>query len=196
MSYLIGEKESSTVLGVGFVVTQENAEEVGNAVQLAEECGVKFIRFKPDIRGPTALSWRTWNRAREKIAELQRPAKGPCRIVLTDVPWHQYRVPTAGKCWCQLLCATIGPDARLYPCDHLTAGTPAATRGSLKGLSFKQVWESAHPQIGKRCPECLLCPPFAWRVNELAEELFILYQQYDRGMVKKWINDALGGQNE
>lgn len=186
------KKSLLTKLGLGFVVTQGNAHEVTDAIDLAKEVGSHFIRFKPDIRGMHAISWRTWKEAEAKIEQYQLKEKS-LDIIMTDAGWPHYRMPVVDRCWAQYFYTTVGSDNSVYPCDHLTANGRETALGSL-GI-FRDIWEnySANDKLGRRQRQCILCPPFGWRLNRLVEQLHVLYKENKNNWdtVKKWVDKAL-----
>jgi hypothetical protein len=178
-----------TQVGLGFVVTQENAHEVVAAISLANEIGTDFIRFKPDIRGMHAIAWRNWREAERRIKENQPESK--TRVIITDAGWTHYRVPAVDRCWAQFLYSTIGADGGLYPCDHLTGNGGNTCFGTLG--SFRELWmrASKEARIGVRHRECMLCPPLGWRVNRFLGQLYALSTYNDWDRVEEWISGAL-----
>ncbi|MEW6350112.1 MAG: radical SAM protein [Thermodesulfobacteriota bacterium] len=182
-------KSLPTQVGIGFVVTQMNAHEVQEAIDLANNIPVRYVRFKPDIRGMHALSWRNWREAEKKIKD--KMATASVRIVITDPGWTHYRAPAVNRCWAQFFYSTIGADGKLYPCDHLTGNGEDASLGALG--SFDQLWKTAvkKGRVGVRDPECALCPPLGWRVNRFLDQLYTLYDCNGWDLVKEWVDAAL-----
>ncbi|MEW6114546.1 MAG: hypothetical protein AB1664_20600, partial [Thermodesulfobacteriota bacterium] len=193
---LVKSEKRHTKVGLGFVVTQENADEVESAIRLADEWGVEFIRFKPDIRGMHAIGWRNWREAEAKILNMvKKQSNGRVKVVITDTGWTHYRVPAVDKCWAQFFYSTVGADGKLYPCDHLTANGGEAQLGTLG--SFEKLWGNAWAEgrIGVRHRECTLCPPFGWRVNRFLGQLYALYIYNDWNLVEQWVAKALAARN-
>lgn len=190
-------KQKNTKVGIGFVVTQSNFFEVLEAITLAKELGVSFIRFKPDIRGMQAIAWRNWKEAVSVIKNCQLAEKDNAKfeIIITDTGNPHHRIPVIDRCWSQYFYSTIGADNQIYPCDHLTT-TQAAMMGDCRQFNIK--WEHGvnNNIIGQRHRQCVLCPPFSWRLNRLVSQLYHLYvnQDCNWGVINQWITTALHSQ--
>lgn len=188
----IEQDELATKVGFGFVVTRQNFEEVGDAVRVAGECGVHFIRFRRDIQRPDAIGWRQWREARRNILK-QRDVQGKTlpEIWITDIQRSHWS-PHTDDCLSQRYYVTVGPDGLVYPCDHLTGMGEACALGDLRKLSLKKIFEKASGvrarnrlcAVGLYCSQC---PPFNQRANRLLTELKVLYDQYPWRQLKEWI---------
>ncbi len=195
------EANENSEVGIGFIVTQENAHEVIKAIVMAETIGVRFIRFKPDIRRVGGISWEAWitaeNMIRSKQLEIIKKKKTgeECvtDIIVTEVPLFQHMTPRLERCWLQYFVTTVGPDGNVYPCDHLTANGQKITLGDLQAKPFPQIWQKPlhRDSLGGNCPECQICPPFGWRLNRLLDELYILYKGYGTDGLNVYIDNAL-----
>lgn len=178
-----------TQVGFGFVVTQRNFMEVETAIAVARSRGVNFIRFRRDIHRPDAISWRAWREARRAIlAASHQQREGP-QIWLTDIPRRHWSVESA-VCWAQKYCVTVGPDARVYPCDHLTSVGEHCAFGSLRDRTLEQILCNANSEkrlcsVGAYCSQC---PPFNQRANRLLSELAVLHEQYGWEQLKGWMS--------
>lgn len=188
----IRRSKKPTQVGIGFVVTQGNTHEVTEALDLASEIGAHFIRFKPDIRGTHAIPWRNWKKAEARIRIKQKESdKKQLNVIITEAGWSHYRVPSADRCWSQFFYTTVGSDGNLYPCDHLTANGRENVIGELG--TFQNVWEAAitDGRVGLRQRQCILCPPFGWRLNRLVAQLYVLYRSNEWVSVKELVDKAL-----
>jgi radical SAM protein with 4Fe4S-binding SPASM domain len=164
--------------GIGFVVTQTNADSVEAAVELAQSWSADFIRFKPDIRPSHGIAWRTWLEARRRIS-LATPQNDKLKVYTTPTTWPVGRPGPARRCWSELLCTTITGDGKVYRCDHL-AGLSEPI-GDLKKQEFGTIWNARWMQNRERYRKtlelidrrteshCALCPPFAAYVNRAIE---------------------------
>lgn len=195
LRHQIDLKGSRTKWGIGFVITQINAHEVQKAVELANELDADFIRFKPDIRGMQAVHWRNLKEAVAKI-RAEQVKGGKTDIIFTETGAHHHRVPSSGICWSQFFYGTVGPDNQLYLCDHQTTN-PLAALGDCR--EFKEIWNkrAEDGDIGRKHPGCLLCPPLAWRLNRMIDQLYSLYKTQEESwpVVEDWINAALETRN-
>ncbi len=173
---------------LGFVVTQMNAKELAQgAVRLGEKLGADVLRFKPDIRMPRSISYRTWTEFKKQIAQ---PTNRKPRLVLTEIPLNSSAPPVTEKCWSQYYCPAVGPDGHLYLCDHLSGRLGKAQLGSLYEKSFEAIWTAAWEQLGKRQVSCFLCPPSKNRINRFLTELHSIRQNCPDDFAR-WLNDSI-----
>jgi MoaA/NifB/PqqE/SkfB family radical SAM enzyme len=184
--------ELTAQIGLGFVITQQNAHEVRKMIKVGERLAVDFVRFKADLRGPNSISWRTWREA-EKMIQKEIAEERDMDIILTNVASYHYRAPVTDQCWVQRLTCTVGPDGCVYPCDHLTACDKSVSLGNLREKTFKEIWEKSVWPNGKRLKECSVCPPFNWRTNRLLDEINVLSTCYTSDTVKARFLDNLQG---
>lgn len=115
--------KATTKIGIGFVVTQRNHEEVEKIMEEAnKEFGVDFIRFKRDIHLPNSIAWRTWfeTKARIEDAIVKKSYPKIDNIYITDLPWQHWNGNTE-DCISHKFCLTVGADKKIYTCDHLTS---------------------------------------------------------------------------
>lgn len=179
-------------MGIGFVVTQRNYVEVADAINLARDMGASFIRFKPDIRYIHAIAWRNW---KEAYSEIRNPKEkeGNFEIIITETGGSHHYVPVLDRCWSQYFYSTVGADNKIYPCDHLTSVHKTAL-GDCR--QFKEEWGKGlkNNLIGRRQPQCMLCPPLSWRLNRLISQLYNLYKlgEVPWDKIIKWIPEAIG----
>lgn len=181
-------------LTVGFVVTQMNAREIGLCgIRTAEDLGAGLVRFKPDIRLPRSVSYRAWGEACEQIQKQikdGRSIRNGIRVVVNEFPLASTAAPILEQCWSQFFCTTLGPDGRIYPCDHITGRGGFAAMGSLYENRFDTIWKRNWQNLGVRTSSCHLCPPFSSRLNRFLGELATLKKFNDWSQVKKWLMGA------
>lgn len=197
LAQAVRSRDTPTKVGIGFVVTQANFEDIGAAIDVADDVGAHFIRFKPDIRGLASFTWRTWKVAEERVCSIRdewpqgsTTGTGGLEIICTSVPWHQYQIPKNGRCWAQYFFTCIGADGMMYACDHLTG--IGESLGNLNNESFRTIWERSWGRLGKACANCTLCPPYNWCLNRMFDELDILREQYGWERLAPWIEQVLG----
>jgi radical SAM protein with 4Fe4S-binding SPASM domain len=186
------EPTCRTKVGFGFVVTQQNYEEVTGAVDVARECNVDFIRFRRDIHRPDAIGWREWREARSTILRLKdNEREHTPEVCLTDIQRRHWS-PHTDDCLSQRYYVTVGSDGLVYPCDHLTGMGEVCALGDLRKQTLEQIFQEASKKTAKKhlCAvglHCSQCPPFNQRANRLLDELKVLYDQYPWNQLKVWI---------
>ena len=189
---LTKQKSDSTKVGLGFVITQRNSEEVDDFYDLAKKCRVDFVRYKPDIRPSARLSWRTWKEAEIKINQrIENSNNEKPHIYLTSIPWHRYKVPNTKTCWAQYFYTSINSKGAICRCDHLTSGREDSVIGRLSEGNFKDIWarKMNDNAIGRKTLECTICPPLNYRINELIEFISSLAKTYKWSQIDSWLNE-------
>lgn len=186
-------KHPNKRIGIGFVVNETNFSEVEKAIEWAKNVGASFIRFKPDIRSTKTIHWRTWHQAKSAISKAQEKNNGELNIIMTDVMREHLRLPSSDRCWAQYFFASIAPTGKIHVCDHLTESNGETSIGDLSPESdLNTLWKNAlkDNKIGRKTSHCQLCPPFNWHINWLLEQLYVLYDQYDKKQLKAWIDEV------
>ena len=172
----LAKSRGSLTLGISFVVVKENWFEIQDAIELAADLGVDYIRFA-------------------SLLPIGHNVEG-MRDTYYDVPWYDDVVETLTKAKAQLLSvkvledfcdrskfgsfygkyvpgdvcyysslwAYICADLNLYPCC-VWLYHPEMVVGSLVGRSFKELWEGEEVQrfyeelsIAEKCGSCFLKP--------------------------------------
>ncbi len=139
-------KSEKTILGVGFVVTPDNHDEIYKCAELAKESGADNFRIsaaftqddyeyhKPHFEAAAAMARRVvadFSTARFKIFNLFDER-------INDLKQQR---PDYSFCSYMNLNVYIGGDLKLYRCCT-TAYNDQGEYGSISGKRFKDVWES------------------------------------------------------
>lgn len=188
----LGKNGVKTKVGIGFIVTQQNAGEINKVFPLTENLGISFIRFKRDIHGAGAIPSRLWYETRNTIIKernkLAQKSEYP-KIYLTDLP-RQYWGKQSNCCWAIRYCVTIGPDGFVYACDHLTELGSNVAFDSLKNLELKQILEDVYKRNDRiKRQYCIQCSPFNLSTNRFLDELNIL-RELGLPQLQSWLTDA------
>lgn len=157
--------DGNAVVGVGFVVTNENWREITKGVKLAKELGANNIRLSAVFQSEDE---RYFNEFYEDAAELCRAAKqeydGDGFTVFNNFGTRladlRAKSPDYSLCGFHHLTTYIGGDQNMYRCC-VTAYNGLGLLGSLKDRRFKEAWFSEDVQ-GKingfdahSCPRCM-----------------------------------------
>lgn len=178
-------------IGFGFVVTQENYREADQAIARTAEQGLDFVRFRRDIHRPDALGWRAWCTARNRVKRsYERNVSGrKPELYVMDLPKRHWSLRPE-KCWMQHYCVTVGPDAYVYPCDHLS-GMRAHAFGNLREKSFKEIMCGVGEKLTRVCGDCWQCPPFNSRGNQVLDQMNVLFKSYGFAGLERWLDGVL-----
>jgi MoaA/NifB/PqqE/SkfB family radical SAM enzyme len=143
---LCAEKDKGSVLGISFVVTRENYEELVTCAKLAKENGADNFRIgaaftldsrkyhEPHLERACALAARV-------AAEFASPSFTVINQFDTRVRDFKQLRPDYTPCPSMNLIAYIGGDQKLYRCCTV-AYSDRGEFGSLIGKRFKDVWAS------------------------------------------------------
>lgn len=152
------------VIGVGFVVTKENWQEVGMAARLARDAGADNLRisavFQPD--GEKYFS-DFFSRAREECSNVkllyETPTFSVSNMFGDRVEDLHVAHPDYVKCGIQQFTTYIGADQNVYRCCNL-AYNPRGFIGSIRDQSFFELWNGTHKYKdfstfdARECPRC------------------------------------------
>lgn len=147
---LLTAVKNRCTVGVGFIIHEKNYEGILKVAQLAKDCGVDYIQFKPEVRRPgqkqidaTFLT--------EKVAPLLRAASKlsdeKFNVMVTKYRFDDVvsRETNYGrnykKCLSHHFQGAIGADSKVYICDH-HKGEKEYELGDLKINSMQEIWKS------------------------------------------------------
>jgi MoaA/NifB/PqqE/SkfB family radical SAM enzyme len=148
----IRTNSSRTIVGLSFVITDQNAYEIVLAAQLAKSWGVDNIHFTPE-RTPSGIKVRdtSWTlNALEKAAEL---ATEEFRVFISKERFDLTR-QRPKICYYEGLTCAITADGAIYACCDLR-GYPEARIGSIHDTSLREAFRNRRPiEISEMCPSC------------------------------------------
>jgi len=138
--------DSELVIGIGFVVTRENHEEILAATELFAGLGVNNIRisavFQPeDEEYFSSIYKKARDSARKAVSNYDNDSFRVFNLFgdrLSDLQQHN---PEYEFCAFQQFQCIIGGDQSVYRCCN-TAYNPVGYLGSIKNQSFKDMWNS------------------------------------------------------
>lgn len=143
------ELGSNTVLGITFLVHQENYKEISDAAQLAKDLGVDYIQYKPVIiwGGGPQIDPNVFIKARPFLKEAKSFEDNNLKVFIIDYKFNDIidndknYGRTYNKCYGHPFMGTICADGRVYLCCH-SKGIDKYCLGDLKNNSFRDIWKS------------------------------------------------------
>lgn len=144
IKYLIGHRAT---VGISFIVQKQNVHEIRDAVHLAEELGVDYIRiggvmFEGERIDHIELSLEEHEETAELVQELVKTADVEVWDNFTDRSCADYGVYNEGDtCFLSYLALTIGADLRVYPCC-IWKYRPDGVIADLNDVRLSEVWEN------------------------------------------------------
>jgi MoaA/NifB/PqqE/SkfB family radical SAM enzyme len=151
------------LIGVGFVVTEDNWKEIFQAAQNAKEDGVDNFRISAVFQ----------NEGASYFSGFYEEAKDLCSAVQQQLQSDDFKVfnmfgerlsdleqqfPDYSFCGYQYFTTYIGADLNVYRCCN-TAYNPRGFLGSLETQSFYDLWNSVKDKLddfdARRCPRCM-----------------------------------------
>ena len=157
------ELRSDLVIGISFIVTKENIEDIEDSTKFYHSLGVDNIRFSYmfDMLGNGGLTKLEIEIVKQTIELLKQEYPGfifgsKDRIDLYSKPNDDFNI-----CSIQHFSWIIGADAKLYPCCimayHEEFAIADLNKKSIKGiLSSKIVWNKMFSLDPKSCLPCWL----------------------------------------
>ncbi len=143
-------KSSGCELGINYVITPENADEVYEMAAFAKELGVNHIKL-------TAMITKDLERIHaaiketviEQISHAQSDFQDERFKVINkyedDFALNAVFQRTYSRCPIQQIITVVGADAKVYLC-HDKAYVPGGDLGDLTKMSFKELWFSEATQ--------------------------------------------------
>lgn len=154
--------KSKTIIGIGFVVTRENWQEIMDACEIARTAGVDNFRisaaFLPDNEAYHAPHYsKAWELARGAAQEMETDTFRVFNLYSDRLEDLEQRSPDYETCVYQFVTTYIGGDLNLYRCCN-TSYNRHGLLGSLKEQRFRDAWEGAHQaRTGFRAESCDRC---------------------------------------
>jgi len=157
--------EMNPVVGLSYVVCEENSRELEKAVDLSNELQTAYLQFKPAwINGKKFIDFNLPS-SHNKLHSTDHT------IIETD----RYIAKNNLPCHIAGLIGIVGADAKVYYCCQMR-GTKRYELGDLKTNSFEYLWKrraSIKPTI-KECPQCRYMN-YAKAYEKLANKTNVLY---------------------
>ena len=179
------QRRTKLEIGVGYIITPDNFDEIYSIATRLKEMGVDFIRFKVDITGRYLLG-DTAERAIEEVAKAKELIDASFNVVSVHTGEESqsceiYDIHRMGKikCYTTQLWGTVGSDGQLYACDHRTHknGRPY---GDLKTNTFRDIWTARQNSLPDEY--CNMCSPFGTRINRFLNFLFQIEREQIVGL--------------
>jgi len=157
--------KSNLIIGIGFVVTQDNYKEIRSAVEIAKDLGVDNIRISA-VFTPKDFEYH------EKIYPYAKEAAAKAKIDFEDKNFKIFNLfgdriedliqqrPDYNFCGFMHLNTWIGGDLNVYTCCN-NAYNERGKMGSLAKMTFKEFWESKQKKekyskfVASGCERCM-----------------------------------------
>ena len=155
---LIKYKSDKLIIGISFIINQNNFEDIEDSARLYESLGVDNIRFSwmYDSTGTSGLSAQQITEVKSLLDRLQKELH---IIHYDDDRVDQYSQPNTDfkTCHYQRFVWAIGADMKLYPCC-IQKYDPKNVLGDLRKNTLKELIALSHEKMTALTPrECLPC---------------------------------------
>lgn len=157
------ESGSRVYVGLSFVVTADNWQDIPVVVEIAEGLGVDNLRFSAVFSNDDDGFYEGFG---DEAAALCQQAAGaqPNGLLVSDNFSNRrddlkQGAPDYDRCWYQHLTTYVGADQEVYRCC-LLAYNERGRLGSLKGRTFKEFWNdpaTVASLAGLNPRECARC---------------------------------------
>lgn len=134
--------KGNCLLGVSFIVGEQNWHKIGEMVRLLRDIGVDSVKIAPTITSNSSEETNTYHKGfydnvREEIAKLNEISG----IEIYDSYHYQLETFKKPYSWCPYsqLMMVIGADLKIYPC-HDKAYNNSAILGDISKLRFADWW--------------------------------------------------------
>lgn len=138
--------QSDLIIGVGFVVTKENYQEIPDGVKLFHDLGVDNIRLSAVFQPEDSAYFEEFyeqarDDARRAVEKYQSKEFKVFNLFGDRLSDLEQKNPEYEFCAFQQFQCIVGGDQNVYRCCN-TAYNPVGFLGSIKNQSFKELWES------------------------------------------------------
>lgn len=173
------QKKSNLKINLGFVLQAETYKEVQKMIEVAKNLEVDSVRFKiepSDVpAGKTVLAENDLRTIYNRVTELKNKYSNENFSILCAPPLKH---PTFTRCFAQFALAIIDPKGDIYPCGHYGYGRQRGSFGNIYNLSLQEIWEKKEREQylkknGIPHEQCLTCPTYAYKINDLARSSFL-----------------------
>ena len=142
---LINEKHDDLTVGISFIITPENYNEIEDAIKLYKSIGLANIRFSwmYDKSGTAGLNYEVIDLLKSKLEKLkQKYDSDTFRVLFERGRIETYSRPNTDfkKCYIQHFVWSIGADANVYPCCIMKYH-PEFALANLNDKTLKQIIE-------------------------------------------------------
>jgi len=185
-------KKLDSQIGVGFIINKDNFKEIYKAAKDAKRIGADFIRYKFDITGSSILLKKEDQMANLLLDQSFLLEDRNFNVFLTKTEEGGTITPKNSACYTQYFWGTVGADGNMYPCDHNTINN-CPDFGNIIDNSLEKIWKSKQRRDARKyIPKiCVLCSPFASRINPFIEKINKLKKKYGWMKLEKWRKQIL-----
>jgi MoaA/NifB/PqqE/SkfB family radical SAM enzyme len=173
MRRLVKSRREGLNVGIGFVVKKENVKEAQAVLDLADDIGVDYVDFRPNIEH------MEYCKERLKPKKIHSKCENNADTFMENL---QYPVIHDPKCRIRSITAVIGADSKVYQCCQKAYRNRPL--GDLKKSTFKQIWDKSVKERTaivdtKGCPPCK-----ADEFNSTIEPIILDFEEYFFGSLK------------
>lgn len=154
----VGQHKGKTTVGVGYVVTNANTENLENLLLRLRNYSVDYIQFRPVIDNPDL--WPSDN-----LLYLKKYETAAFKVDLGAMDANNAKGNGGRPCYAHSMSSVITADGGVYLCGRLNIYDWVKPTGNLHQHSFRDIWLGAErmrqsqavsdPQFCKEhCPEC------------------------------------------
>lgn len=138
-------KDKNCILGVNFVISQENYRSVYEAVGLLKEFGINNVKFAAVLSNQPKYHEAIKDKVIEQIHRAQQEYTSKHFNIINNYEndWMDKNFITQNfsRCYTCRFITVIGADSKVYLC-HTRAYDSEAVIGSLEHQSFRDLWHS------------------------------------------------------
>lgn len=160
---LISYKHKDLIIGISFIVTPQNYDDVVKSALFYKELGVSHIRFSYmyDKEGHSGLTMDQIERMKKVLKNLKAMDETDSfRIYYERDRIDNYSRPNDDfkKCYMQRFVWALGADCKVYPCC-IVKYWPAMAFGDIREKTLKQMVEDINVKARMDDLNVSLCPP-------------------------------------
>jgi GTP 3',8-cyclase len=158
-------------IGIGFVITKDNYQEIEDFSKLIKDTGADYGQYKPSTEDGI-FDKELWNN--EVKPRLERVFKDNPKAVINLYKFNDIAESNLDQaypvCYGHQFCPCIGADGEVWACPQLR-GVEGYSFGNIYKNTFKDIWHSAQRQEVIKKLDVTKCPKLC-KNNEINKILY------------------------
>jgi radical SAM protein with 4Fe4S-binding SPASM domain len=163
----------SIMIGMDFVITPDNYQEILKFSELVKELGVDYGGFRPATEN-ALMSADWWKEKAKPLLEIvfaDNPKLVINRYKYDDIMESNIDQPYV-VCYGHQFCPCIGADSKVYLCNHFR-GREEYVLGDLHKENFRKIWDSYRRKEVIKSLDISACPKLC-KNNEINKILYLI----------------------
>lgn len=163
------ENDGVIEINIGFVLTDENYENLYSLCDLVKSIGVHYLRIKTDIASKNNVDPNLISKINKMFLKIETNL---CDdkfdlVYLHRLGYKEDKERRFDKCTMNRLFSNISADGNIYACNYHPSIDNGIIWGNVMDKKFSDIWDNTNfnLDVNLQCP--MVCDPFKTRANSL-----------------------------